>query len=430
MKEIELINYRCFTQLRIYFKPHINVLVGDNASGKTTILKAIKSVLSSFFTGYSDENTRFIGLSTQDFTRLPTDNGLANFKPIELKFDLLGLQASMRLESEKAGSSKRTATRLLSNIKQYGQRLKNNLFNEQQQQTEELPLFACFSTEDIHSSRKLSPGSFKTYFHKPSFGYYECLNGEGLFPYWIKRLLVLKEGNKGETEIQGVRQALRKALGTEGCNIIKDIQIRPNQGKVYYIFTDDREVETDNLSDGYRRLINIVTDIAFRCMLLNQGIYGEEAYFRTKGTVLIDEIDLHLHTSLQTSVLKGLRVAFPQLQFIVSTHAPMVMTGIEPDENNIIYRLSYAGDNQYTVAPIQLYGMDASSIIESALHTIPRVQDVDDELNVLFSLIDEEQLAEARIKLEQLQNAFGDSLPELAKAETMLNFLDNDEEDQ
>jgi predicted ATP-binding protein involved in virulence len=405
-------------------------LIGDNASGKTTILKAIKSVLSSFFTGYSDENTRFIGLSTQDFTRLPTDNGLANFKPIELKFDLLGLQASMRLESEKAGSSKRTATRLLSNIKQYGQRLKNNLFNEQQQQTEELPLFACFSTEDIHSSRKLSPGSFKAYFHKPSFGYYECLNGEGLFPYWIKRLLVLKEGNKGETEIQGVRQALRKALGTEGCHIIEDIQIRPNQGKVYYIFTDGREVETDNLSDGYRRLIHIVTDIAFRCMLLNQGIYGEEACFRTKGTVLIDEIDLHLHTSLQTSVLKGLRVAFPQLQFIVSTHAPMVMTGIEPNENNIIYCLSYARDNQYTVAPIQLYGMDASSIIESALHTIPRVQDVDNELNILFSLIDEEQLAEARTKLEQLQNAFGDSLPELAKAETMLNFLDNDEEDQ
>ncbi|NDV66617.1 AAA family ATPase [Bacteroides sp. 224] len=428
MEELQLINYRCFTDLKIYFAPNINLLVGDNASGKTTILKAAKSVVSSFFTGYSDENTRFIGLSQKDFTQLTSDSGLVNYKPIELKFNLLNYQASMRLESEKGRQSTRTGTRTLESIKKYGKELKDTLFDESQKQIKELPLFASFSTEDIHSSRKLSTDKFKAYFHKPSFGYYECLNGEGLFPYWIKRMLVLKEGNKGEIEVQGVRKALQDALGPKGCNIITDIQIRPNQGKVYYIFTDGREVETENLSDGYRRLINIVTDIAFRCMLLNQGVYGVNACTKTKGSVLIDEIDLHLHTSLQTSVFKGLRVAFPLLQFIASTHAPMVMTGIEPNEDNKIYLLSYSKENGYKVTETQLYGMDASSIIETALHTTPRVKEVDNELNLLFSYIDEGHFEQAKEKLIALQSTFGHNLPELAKAETMLNFLVEDEE--
>ena len=44
---------------------------------------------------------------------------------------------------------------------------------------------------------------------------------------------------------------------------------------------DGREVEADFLSDGYRRLVYIVTDLAFRCALLNRGIYGEETCAKT-----------------------------------------------------------------------------------------------------------------------------------------------------
>lgn len=58
MKRIRLENFRCYTDQSIEFKSGINLLVGDNGSGKTSILKACKYVLSSFFAGFSDEHTK------------------------------------------------------------------------------------------------------------------------------------------------------------------------------------------------------------------------------------------------------------------------------------------------------------------------------------------------------------------------------------
>lgn len=50
---------------------------------------------------------------------------------------------------------------------------------------------------------------------------------------WIKRLLVLKEAQRGDEEINSVRNAIIEALGPNGCNIISDMDIRHNEGKVY-----------------------------------------------------------------------------------------------------------------------------------------------------------------------------------------------------
>ena len=422
MKHIKLENYRCYELLPLSFKSKTTLLVGDNSSGKTTIIRALRSVLSSFFTGYSDENTRFVGLAEDDFTVKMTDSGTTNDKPIVVEFDLLGISATLSRNSRK---NERTLTTGLKPITLYAKDLQKTLF-ENDIQVKPLPLFASFSTEDIHSNRKFSMEPFKQYAHKPSFGYYECLQGDGFFRYWTKRLLVLKEGGKGVIELFCVRQAIQNTLGVNGCNIINDMEIRHNQSKVYYHFTDGREIDSDNLSDGYKRLVNMVTDLAFRCALLNQGIYGEEACLKTKGTVLIDEIDLHLHPTLQSIVIKSLQNAFPNLQFVITTHAPMVMTSIQSNKENGIYMLSYSKENGYKAVDVDLYGLDASTILDVVLDVTPRSKDVDDRLNTLFQFIDTDDYANAKIILTEMKEEFGDNLPELARAEAMLNFLGND----
>lgn len=418
MEKITLNNYRCFEKLPLEFSGKVNLLIGDNASGKTTLIRAISAVLNSFFIGFSDENTRFIGLSKDDFRIAESETGLANEEIIKVDFTLLDRDASLELRSKKG----RTLQNPLNEIFDIGKQMYNGLFDNGKQVIA-LPLFASFSTSDIHSTRKLNREPFKKYEHKPSFGYYECLQGDGFLDYWTTRLLVLREGNTGEIEVQGVITALIDALGKEGCNILNDIHIRPIQGKVYYYAPDNRITDTANLSDGLRRLINIVLDLSFRCMLLNKGIYGQDACKNTKGTVLIDEIDLHLHPTLQSVVIKGLQNAFPQLQFIITSHAPMIMTGIPMDKNNKIIKLGYNKSEGYTAKKIESYGLDASTIIEAILGVTPRSKEVDNRLHILFSFIDNEQYIEAVEKLKEMKKEFGDNLPELSKAESMLNFL-------
>ncbi len=418
MKKIILSNYRCFENLSLEFSDKVNLLIGDNASGKTTVIRAVSSALSSFFTGFSDDNTRFIGLDKDDFRIIRAEHSLANEEPINVEFELLGKKGDLKLNSVKG----RTLQDPLKEIKASAELLYKDLFKNGKQ-VRALPLFTNFSTADIHKPRKFGNENFKKYEHKPSFGYFECFQGDGFMKYWTLRLLALREGKTGELEVEGVLNALKKALGPAGCNIISEVDIRPIQGKVYYILTDGRETDTDNLSDGYRRLINIVLDLGFRCMLLNKGIYGLESSAKTEGTVLIDEIDLHLHPTLQSVVMRGLQIAFPKLQFIITSHAPMIMTGIPMDTANSIFKLVYSKKDGYTAKEIETYGLDASTIIQTILKVTPRVQEVEERLAVLFSFIDDEKYRKAADKLHQMKEEFGDNLPELSKAESMLNFL-------
>jgi predicted ATP-binding protein involved in virulence len=164
-------------------------------------------------------------------------------------------------------------------------------------------------------------------------------------------------------------------------------------------------------------------------MLLNQGIFGLEACAQTKGTVLIDEIDLHLHPTLQSVVMKGLQNAFPKIQFIITSHAPMIMTGIPMDDQNKIIKLGYSEREGYTAKEIETYGLDASTIIQAVLGVSPRSSDVEKRLQMLFELIDNEQYQKASEKLAEMRKQFGEHLPELSKAEAMLNFLIDSDDD-
>ena len=76
MNEINLQNFRCYSDLTITFKSGINLLIGDNATGKTSVLLACKYVLSAFFSGFSDENTKWISPHNDDF-RIRSSQGTA-----------------------------------------------------------------------------------------------------------------------------------------------------------------------------------------------------------------------------------------------------------------------------------------------------------------------------------------------------------------
>lgn len=112
-------------------------------------------------------------------------------------------------------------------------------------------------------------------------------------------------------------------------------------------------------------------DIVFRCAIQNKAKYSEQACQYTHGTVIIDEIDKHLHPELQARILKSLHNTFPKIQFIVSTHAPLVMSSVETKEDNVVYRLEYKG-GEYSHTELVTYGLDASTIMEVYMGQVPR----------------------------------------------------------
>lgn len=441
MRHIIIENFRCYKSQDFFFKPGVNLLIGDNASGKTSVLKACKYVLSAFFSGFSDENTRWISPVKEDFSILSQDGIIAPEKPIRISFkntlshfpelpkDALmdiGSFDSLYTIEKKTSKNSKALTKGLKDFKQYSYALLTcysvNL-DGQIRHLYPLPLFASFSTEDIHSNRKIDKNSFAKYSHKRSFGYYECMQCDGFLPYWKKRLLSLQEGQKNQDEIDIVTKAVKTALGDGGCGIISDMSIRPINRQIYFVTTDGREIEISLLSDGYKRLVNIVTDVAIRCAILNRAIYGISAAENTYGTVLVDEIDMHLHPSLQSKVIKGLRKAFPNIQFILTTHAPMVMTGVENNNDNIVYKLCYNTQDGFTVKQVNTYGLDVSTITEIILDQLPRDEKVNMELTDLFDLIDNEKYTEAKDKLEAMEMRYHVNLPEFSRAKSMLNFL-------
>jgi len=81
----------------------------------------------------------------------------------------------------------------------------------------------------------------------------------------------------------------------------------------------------NSLPMGYQRLIHIVYDIAYRWFILN-GVTD-----KFDGLVLIDELELHLHPSLQQTVLNRFRKTFPELQFIITTHSPIILSAYNSD---------------------------------------------------------------------------------------------------
>lgn len=422
LEKLVLNNFRAFQKLEVNLKPNLNLIIGANASGKTTLLLAASRVLSSFFVGFSDENTRFTGLHKSDFTIRQNEFTVFKDEPISIQFTWGSLHSQLILTTKKTTTQKGG----LMDLNDYSNRLLNGLTAERKLENA-LPLIRFYSAREKYNNSKTSFGRFP---QRPSLGYYEALSGFDFINSWTHRLLILKENpSKGaQEELKIVTESLMRCLGLDGCNVFKSMDIRINAKKVFYTFQDDRVFDTENLPDGLMRILSIFLDLTFRCVLLNGAIYGFESTKRTTGTVLIDEVDLHLHPSLQVDFIKGLSQGFPNVQFILTSHAPMVMSAVPNDDTNQTLILKYKGNNEYDLSPAITYGQDASTILEGTLNIDKRLPEVEKRLTALFDCIDEEKYQEAKELLVELRKEFSINLPELTQAETMISLLSDDQD--
>ena len=89
----------------------------------------------------------------------------------------------------------------------------------------------------------------------------------------------------------------------------------------------------DALSDGYRSFLAWVSDLLWR---LFDAAGDNVTITDVEGMVLVDEIDLHLHPAWQRQVLQSLTKALPNLQFIVTTHSPLIVGGVYQENIHVL----------------------------------------------------------------------------------------------
>lgn len=387
-------NFRCFENYKISFAPGTTIIIGRNGAGKSTLLDALKISLSFIFA-----NNRSLG---KDFLSAGNPSlNVKSFDDSDYRYDIAsgtispdaGISAvatygSVELEWE-------LYKRSTSNAALYSTKYKDafhKFMRKWKKDNADLPLIACFSDSFPHKGTKQTKFAIDSILKDRiprNFGYYQwdletactsiweirlCNKLAQISPLYVRQsrlvsLLLEMESNytpehlASSDEYTKLKNALKSneelfnplheevdfvqnkltqfsqmlpKLDEEGYDIDYLTTETTSIGyELNFIFKNGKSKLLKNLPAGYCRLYSIVLDLAYRAFILNKTN-------EPKGIVIIDEIDLHLHPSLEQEVVSCLQSVFPGIQFIISSHSAAVISNLNTIE---LYADSYTNNS-------------------------------------------------------------------------------------
>ena len=171
--------------------------------------------------------------------------------------------------------------------------------------------------------------------------------------------------------LEWVRRAITAAL--PACRNPRTLN-KPIRLVVDFVRDDGgiEELDIKELSDGYRTHFALVADLARRTVQVNptDDLASTTHGTQSAGVVLIDEIDLHLHPSWQTTVLPSLLTTFPHIQFIVTTHSEQVISSVKKEQ---VFALEDAGGQVQAVGVPFAQGASGERVLSLLMGVEDRV---------------------------------------------------------
>ncbi len=395
IKKISLQNYRNYERLELALGRQTTVFIGKNGMGKTNIIAALKQSLSFIFTKskqVGEAQSNFVANTMQKVKSFKTADATRKYKdgeqqsvgtfPVQIKTSIClnevassALEVEMKRESLSSGMKESFIARAMSFWQHYHRFV-------------DLPVLAFYSDSFPHE--KTTMGSKIQELLSSEFGisqaqgYYNWDDARdcGLVwqQYFVMQWKKLKYGHSVSDEVSyvaAVRECMKKfaespfRLESEDYAIenkdftLSDITVVPRgKGDVVVLrFANGIEADFESLPAGYRRVLSIAFDVANRAFLLNKNC-------NPSGVSFIDEIELHLHPSLAQEVLARLRSTFPRMQFIVSTHSPVVLSNFKQDEENVVVQLERGENHAVECRKLSnSYGIDYNSLLENQMES-------------------------------------------------------------
>ncbi len=211
----------------------------------------------------------------------------------------------------------------------------------------DLPMLAAYGTNRAWRPKQISGD--KIQYTSRLAGYTNCMDAASSyhtflewFRYWSTARLAEQvdalqqgqpyQGSEFDDFLQAVGRAVESCLPPCGWH---NLHYSLKREELLASHAEHGTLPVSMLSDGIRNTLGMVADIAFRACKLNPH-FGADAPRKTSGMVLIDEIELHLHPAWQQSILHSLCDAFPEMQFIVTTHSPQVLSTVPASQIRIL----------------------------------------------------------------------------------------------
>lgn len=390
IKRLRIENFHCFRNTEFDFADQTTVFIGKNGTGKSSLIKSLCDALSFIF-NKSNNSWGFSSLANE-----VTDLGVENINVREIYHngriaDYVSLQGTIKMKSQEGENPDKNIEDTLKLEWDFRKNsyekatLQSSLYKDayikfrtRLAKTDMYPLLVYYSDRYPHVNTNLG-ANVKALLNEDNeigrtWGYYHWNEFTSCTEIWQKRfirisnLLISIERSLNETEDVEARATLleqrekisreieyvTRYLKTFTDNSIEGLSDRSADFKIssvsvdgvtdFYLkftFSDGVQRAWYELPAGLERLFSIVFDMAYRSFILNQGRHVP------RGIVLIDELDLHLHPSLQQDVLLRLTHTFPEVQFVIATHSPLIVTNLRQNANNKVFRMERKG-NEYT----------------------------------------------------------------------------------
>jgi predicted ATP-dependent endonuclease of OLD family len=434
IKRLQLTRMRTFEQAEFDFNPGMNLLVGVNGVGKTTVLDALRICLSRVIPDVTASQSRPLAFNNEDIRgMLPSLTALMAIQVGGQEFQYVHHQQRENIVTTTSEALARQERELRNQRRVRRGRLRRKL--RDLQETREIPDIDTYTPElgalktAVESSSEQLLGVFFSTRRSlvsdavpslrraaggPAAAFAEALISRELrlaeLAYWIHAQEELTDEHPQAKKHLAALQRVAKGFLPECKNLRAETSPKPR----LIVTKDGLLLDVRQLSDGERGLLVLVLDLAKRLSQANPRL--SDPVKLGEAIVLIDELDLHLHPKWQRTIVDRLTNVFPRCQFIATTHSPQIVAAVEPEQ---VLLLTAAG----VARPNRTLGMDSNWILRHLMEAYDRPQGAMKAIRLVEVLINKGTFTKARDAIEEAKKN-GFDLPEWSVLEARMARLE------
>lgn len=330
IKRLYIKNFRSIEELSIDFSARVNVFVGVNGSGKSTVLDAIRILYSWLAARLRNKKGNGLVIDYRDIKKG------SSYCLLRIEVEHEGRTVAWQIYRQNrtyrakpaAKSDFLQLTKFADSIIQSHPEENFGMVSEPANGSDNTwPLMSFYSViRSIVSPpvrvRKRHKMSALDLYDKDSLDSGANFNA---FFYWyrekedLENQYIRDDRNYRDSQLECVRRSVASVFEHYS-------NFRVNRSPMGFVVDKGNEhFSISQLSDGEKCYLTLVMDIARTLAVCGENMQDP---LQTQNVVLIDELDLHLHPQWQMSVLDKLRTAFPLCQFVITTHSPYILSSV------------------------------------------------------------------------------------------------------